>query len=84
MLQHGRQILREFVRRRFCLSLTSASILLWKSVLSMTTVTRPLSDGSITVSLSFLGYFSACCSSLVKLCSCIEADCIVEAILLLL
>ena len=41
---------------------------------------RPLSAGSITVSLSFLGCFSACCSSLVKLCSGIEADCIVETI----
>ena len=50
----------------------------------MTTVTRPLSAGSITVSLSFLSRFSACCSSLVKLCSGREADCIVEAILLLM
>ena len=46
-----------------------------------TTVTRPLSAGSITMSLSF---FSACCSSFVKLLSGIEADCIVKAILLLM
>ena len=50
----------------------------------MTTVMRSFSDGSVTVSLSFLSPFSVCCSSLVKLCSCIEADCIVEAILLLM
>ena len=50
----------------------------------ITTVTRPLSAGSITMSLSFFSHFSACCSSLVKLLSCSEADCIVEAILLLM
>ena len=36
------------------------------------------------MSLSFFSRFSACCSSLVKLLSCSEADCIVEAILLLM
>ena len=50
----------------------------------MTTVTRPFSVGSITVSLSFFSRFSACCSSLVKFFSGIEADCIVEVILLLM
>ena len=49
----------------------------------MTRVTRPLSAGSMTVYLLFLSRFSACCSSLVKLSSGIEADCIVEGILLL-
>ena len=37
------------------------------SVLSMTTVTRPLSAGSITMSSSFCSRLSALCSSLVKL-----------------
>ena len=50
----------------------------------MTTVTRPLSAGRITMSLSFLSRLRACCSSLVKLLSCSDADCIVEAILLLM
>ena len=45
-------------------------------------MTRPLSAGSITM-LSFFSRFSACCSSFVKLLSGIEADCTVEAILLL-
>ena len=52
--------------------------------LAMTTVTRPLSAGRITMSLSFLSRLRACCSSLVKLLSCSDADCIVEAILLLM
>ena len=43
----------------------------------MTTVTRPLSAGRITMSLSFLSRLRACCSSLVKLLSCSDADCIV-------
>ena len=55
-----------------------------KSVLSITTVTRPLSAGSITMSLSFFSHFSACCSSFFKLLSGIEADCTLEAILLLM
>ena len=38
----------------------------------------------MTVSLLFLSRFAACCLSLVKLCSDIEADCIVEAIQLLM
>ena len=50
----------------------------------MTIVTRPLSTGRITMSLSFLSRLRACCSSLVKLLSCSDADCIVEAILLLM
>ena len=50
----------------------------------MTTVTRPLSAGRITMSMSFLSRLRACCSSLVKLLSCSDADCIVEAILLLM
>ena len=54
------------------------------SVLSITTVTRPLSAGSIKMSLSFLSRFSACRSSLVRLLSVREADCIVEVILLLM
>ena len=36
------------------------------------------------MSLSFFSRFSACCSSLVRLLSCSKADCIVEAILLLM
>ena len=50
----------------------------------MTEVTRPLSAGRITMSLSFLSRLRACCSSLVKLLSCNDADCIVEVILLLM
>ena len=50
----------------------------------MTVVTRPSSTGRITMSLSFLSRLRACCSSLVKLLSCSDADCIVEAILLLM
>ena len=50
----------------------------------MTTVTRPLSAGKITMSLSFLSRLRACRSSLVKLLSCGDADCIVKAILLLM
>ena len=48
----------------------------------MTTVTRPLSAGRITLSLSFFSRLRAFCSSLVKLMPCSDADCIVEAILL--
>ena len=44
----------------------------------MTIVTLPLSTGRITMSLSFLSRLRACCSSLVKLLSCSDADCIVE------
>ena len=50
----------------------------------MTTVTRPLSAGRITMSSSFLSRLRACCSSLVELLPCCNADCIVEAILLLM
>ena len=50
----------------------------------MTTVTRPLSAGRITMSSSFFSRLRACCSSLVKLLPCCNADCIVEAILLLM
>ena len=52
------------------------------SVLSMTTVMRPLSAGSITMSSSFCSRLSALCSSLVKLLSSFGVDCIVEATLL--
>ena len=48
----------------------------------MTTVTRPLSAGRITISLSFFSRLRACCSSLVKLLPCSDADCIKETILL--
>ena len=50
----------------------------------MITVTRPLSAGRITMSSSFLSRLRACCSSLVKLLPCCNADYIVEAILLLM
>ena len=47
-------------------------------------VTRPLSAGSVTMSLSFFSRFNACNSSFVKLQSVSEADCRVIAILLLI
>ena len=50
----------------------------------MTTVTRPLSAGSITMFSSFFSRFSACFSSFVSLLSVIEAVCRVEATLLLM
>ena len=50
-----------------CLSLTSESILSVYSFLCITTVTRPLSAGSMTMSLSFFSRFNACNYSLVKL-----------------
>ena len=50
----------------------------------MITVTRPLSAGRITMSSSFLSRLRACCSSLVELLPCCNADCMVEAILLLM
>ena len=53
-------------------------------MLCITTVTRPLSAGSMTMFSSVFSRFSACRSSLVKLLSGREADCIVEAILLLM
>ena len=50
--------------------------------LAMTTVTRPLSAGRITVFVVSQSCACwACCSSLVKLLSCSDADCTVEAIL---
>ena len=67
-----------------CLSLTSESILSVYSFLSITTVTRPFSAGSTTMSLSFFSRFNPCNSSFVKLQSVSEADCRVEAILLLM
>ena len=48
----------------------------------MTTVTRPLSAGSMTMSLSFVSRFNEWNSSFVKLQSVSEADCRVEAMLL--
>ena len=62
-----------------CLSFTSESIFL-----SITTVTRPLGAGSITTSMSFFSRFNACNSSFVQLHLVSEADCRVEAILLLM
>ena len=50
----------------------------------MTTVTRCLSAGRITMSSSFFSRLRACCSALVNLLPCSDADCIVEAILLLM
>ena len=50
----------------------------------MTTVTRSLSAGRITMSSSFLSRLRACCSSLVELLPCCNTDCMVEAILLLM
>ena len=50
----------------------------------MITVTRPLSAGRITMSSSFLSRLRACCSSLVELLPCCNADCMVEVILLLM
>ena len=47
-------------------------------------MTRPFSAGSLTMLLSVFSRFSACCSSFVKLLSGTEADCTVEAILLLM
>ena len=73
-----------FIGSYVCLSLTSESILSVQSFLSITTVTRPLSAGSMTMSLSFLSRLNACNSSFVKLQSVSEADCRVEAILLLM
>ena len=67
-----------------CFSLTSESILSEQSFLSITTVPRLLSAGSMTMSLSFLNRLNACNSSFVKLQSVSEADCRVEAILLLM
>ena len=52
------------------------------SVFSVTTVTHPLSAGSITMSSSFCSRLSTLCSSLVKLLSSFGVDCIVEATLL--
>ena len=65
-------------------SLTSESILSVQSFLSIITVTRPLSAGSMTMSLSFLSRINAFHSSFVKLQSVSEADCRVEAILLVI
>ena len=67
-----------------CLSLTSESILSVYSFLSITTVTRPLSAESMAMSLSFFSRFNPCNSSFVKLQSVSEADCRVEAILLVM
>ena len=66
-----------------CLSLPSDSSFSVYSFLSITTVTRPLSTGSMTMSLSFFSRFNACDLSFVKLQLVSEADCRVEAILLL-
>ena len=54
------------------------------SVLSITTVTRPLSAGSMTVFSSVYSRLSAFCSSGVKLLFGNEADCKVEVTLLLM
>ena len=47
-------------------------------------MTRPLCAGSMTMSLSFFSRFNVCNSSFVKMQSVDEADCRVEAILLLM
>ena len=47
-------------------------------------MTCPFSAGSMTMLVSVFSRFSACCSSFVKLLSGMEADCTVEAILLLM
>ena len=52
--------------------------------MSITTVTRPVYVGSMTISLLVFSCLSACRLSFVKLLSVIEADYIVEAILLLM
>ena len=41
-------------------------------------MTRPLSAGIITMLLSFISRFSACCPSFVKLFSGIDSDCTVK------
>ena len=63
-----------------CLSLTSESISSVQSFMSITTVTRPLSAGSMW----FFSRFNACNSSFVELQSVSEADCRVEAIVFLM
>ena len=65
-----------------CLSLTSESISSVQSFMSITTVTRPLSAGSMY--LWFFSRFNACNSSFVELQSVSEADCRVEAIVFLM
>ena len=65
-----------------CLSLTSESISSVQSFMSITTVTRPLSAGSMY--LWFFSHFNACNSSFVELQSVSEADCRVEAIVFLM
>ena len=67
-----------------CLSFAGRSILSVWSFLSITTVRRPLSAGSLTMSSSFFSRFNACNSSFIKLQSVSKADCRVEAILLLM
>ena len=62
----------------------SESILSLSSVFSITTVTRPLSTGSMTMFSSVLSLSSAFCSSGVKLLFDNEADCKVEVTLLLI
>ena len=60
---------------KFCVHFVKVVSLVYNSV------TRPLPAGSITMLFS---RFSARCSSFIKLLSGIEADCTVEAILLLM
>ena len=67
-----------------CLLLSSELILSVLSSLSITRVTPPLSAGSMTTSLSFFSRLNACNSSFVRLQWVSEADCRVEAILLLI
>ena len=63
---------------KFCVHFVKVVSLVYNSV------TRPLPAGSITMLSSFFSRFSARCSSFIKLLSGIEADCTVEAILLLM
>lgn len=61
--------------------MSSPFIFSWLIVLSMKTVIHPLLASSMTM---FYSCFCVCCSSLAKLLSCGDVDCVVEAILLLM
>lgn len=61
--------------------MSSPLIFSWLIVLSMKTVIHPLLASSMTM---FYSCFCVCCSSLAKLLSCSDVDCVVEAILLLM
>lgn len=61
--------------------MSSPLIFSWLIVLSMKTVIHSLLASSMTM---FYSCFCVCCSSLAKLLSCSDVDCVVEAILLLM